>query len=391
VLLVACGDGSVVLTPPLEKVDGNSRTLAVPLGPRSIVPGKGLTFALCAASKDPMRASCLGTVRMMSSTTSAYPDSAEGLTPSDLASIYGYSAPADQSSTSEVIGIVVAYDNAAAESDLATYRSYFNLPACTTANGCFEKLGASQTRTADIRRAPLSVSANPTTTISGWAAEADADIEAASAVCANCKIVLSEAATDNLSDLANAVSAAVSAGATVVNASFGAPEDASQSSLESAFEPAPVKVVAAAGDSAGDVLFPASATNVISVSGTTLNVSGSSVSQSLWSGSGGGCSAVFAAPSYQPGWCSNRSVADIAAVADPNTGLAFYDSAVGGWEIVGGTSISAPIVVGMFALSGDTSSGSGAQRLYAHRRQYLQVSGAGNLDGLGTPKSLSAF
>jgi len=391
-----------VLTPPVEKTSGSSsgssagssnatQTLAAPLGPRSIVPGKGMTFAACAPSRDPMRAACLATVRMMNSTTSAFPDSADGLTPSDLASIYGYAAPSNQNSTSQVIGIVVAYDNPAAESDLAAYRSYFNLPACTTANGCFEKLGASQTTSADVRRSPFSVSANPTTTISGWAAEADADIETASAVCSNCQIILSEAATDNLSDLANAVSAAVSAGATVINASFGAPESSSQGSLESAFEPAPVKVVAAAGDSSGDVLFPSSATNVISVTGTTLNVSGSSVSQSLWSNSGGGCSAVFAAASFQPGWCSNRSVADIAAIADPNTGLAFYDSAIGGWEIVGGTSISAPIVAGMFALSGDTSYGSGAQRLYAHHRQYLQVNGAGNLDGLGTPKSLSAF
>jgi subtilase family serine protease len=379
------------LTPPLASVDYASRTLTAPLGPKSIVPGKGATFALCAPTHDPLRAACLGNVRMMSSTTSAFPDSASGLTPSDLASIYSYPAPADQSATSQVIGIVVAYDNASAESDLATYRSYFNLPPCTTANGCFKKLGAAQTTKANVRRSPFSVSANPASTISGWAAEADADIETASAVCTNCKIVLSEAATDNLSDLANAVGAAVSAGATVVNASFGAPENASQSSLEPAFEPAPVKVVAAAGDSAGDVLFPSSATNVIAVAGTTLNVSGSSVSESLWSNSGGGCSAVFAAASFQPGWCSNRSVADVAAVADPNTGLAFYDSAIGGWEIVGGTSVSAPIVTGIFALSGDTGSGSGAQHLYARRLNYFAVNGAGNLDGLGAPKGVAAF
>jgi len=329
---------------------------------------------------------------MMNTTTSAFPDSVNGLTPSDLASIYGYTPPASQAPTSAVVGIVVAYDNASVESDLATYRSYYKLPPCTTANGCFKKIGASGTTAATFRtRTPDSVSANPTTTISGWAAEADADVETVSAVCANCKIVLSEAATSNLSDLANAVSAAVSAGATIVNASFGAPESSSQTSLESAFEPAPVKLVAATGDNGPAELFPAAATNVVAVSGTTLSVSGTTVTENLWSNSGGGCSAVFTRPAWQPGWCANRSIADVAAVADPNTGIAFYDSALNGWNIVGGTSISAPIITGMFAQSGDTQAGTGASRLYTHPGSYVQVGGAGYVDGLGAPTGLAAF
>jgi hypothetical protein len=38
------------------------------------------------------------------------------------------------------VAIVDAYDDPNAESDLATYRSQFGLPACTTANGCFRKI-----------------------------------------------------------------------------------------------------------------------------------------------------------------------------------------------------------------------------------------------------------
>jgi subtilase family serine protease len=392
--LAGCG-GTVIPEPPSNK-SLTSRTLGAPLGPHSIVPGAVSAVSLCPASSNPLQASCLGSVRMMSTTTSAFPDSVNGLTPADLASVYGYPAPGLQGPTGATIAIVVAYDNANAEADLAVYRSYFGLPACSSASGCFQKVGAAapaSSTSTDARRAAsrYSVSAHPTSTASGWAAESDADLEIASAVCSNCQIVLSEAASNNIYDLANAVSAAVAAGATVINASFGATESTSQTSLESAFEPAPVKVVAASGDSARQVLFPADATNVIAVSGTTLNVSGTTVSQSVWQNSGGGCSNVFARASYQPGWCANRSIADIAAVADPNTGLAFYDSGYGGWGIIGGTSVAAPIVTGMFALSGDTVAGSGAQQLYARAGQYLQVSGAGNIDGLGSPNGLAAF
>src|SRR5439155_11700690 len=66
-----------------------------------------------------------------------------GWTPQDLWS--AYALPASQLGAGKVVGIVDAYDNPNVESDLAYYRSYFGLPACTTANGCFRKL--SQTRT----------------------------------------------------------------------------------------------------------------------------------------------------------------------------------------------------------------------------------------------------
>ena len=388
-LLAGCGGGSVALMP---QGPSSSRTLAAPLGPTSIVPASGVTYAMCAPSTSARRASCLGQIRMTSTTTSAFPDSVDGLTPSDLASIYGYTTPASQATTTAVIGIVVAYDNANVESDLATYRTKFGLPACTTANGCFTKLGASATTAADVAtRTPQSVSAHPESTVTGWAAEADADVEAASAVCANCKIVLSEAVTDNLSDLASAVAVAVSKGATIVNASFGAPEASTQTSMESSFEPSGVRVVAAAGDGGPAALFPASATNVIAVAGTTINVSGTTVSESLWSSSGGGCSAVFAKASFQPAWCGKRSIADVAAVGDPNTGLAFYDSALSGWGIVGGTSISAPIIAGMYALSSDISAGNGARAMYTNASHFVQTTTTGNLDGLGTPSGLKAF
>jgi hypothetical protein len=396
--LAGCG-GAIEPTPKALAPQGAAtRVLREPLGPRSIVSGGRAAVTLCPATSDSSQASCLGSARMMTSLTSAFPDSVDGLTPADLSSIYGYPAPGLQPSNSPVVGVVVAYDNANAESDLSVYRSYFGLPACTSGNGCFQKVGAaapsqsnSQSSDAKGKAVRFSVSAHPASTSGGWAAESDSDVEIVSAVCGNCQIVLAEAASNNINDLAAAVNAATGAGATVINASFGANESPWQTNLESAFEPAPVKVVAAAGDSAGQVLFPADATNVIAVAGTTLNVSGTTMSQSLWQNSGGGCSRVFAAPPYQPGWCTNRSIADVAGIADPNTGLAFYDSGMGGWGIIGGTSVAAPVITAMLAMSGDAVAGSGAQPLYRTPGQYMQVGGAGTIAGLGLPIALAAF
>ena len=84
-----------------------------------------------------------------------------------------------------------------------------------------------------------------------------------------------------------------------------------------------------------------------------------------------------------------RSVVDIAAVADPSTGVAVYDSTLsgtsGGWATFGGTSVSAPIITGMIALSGHTQGSVGAQRLYAAASSnFLKITSGSN----GTCKAL---
>jgi kumamolisin len=93
---------------------------------------------------------------------------------------------------------------------------------------------------------------------------------------------------------------------------------------------------------------PASGPNFVAVGGTslTVNSNGNYVSETAWSGSGGGVSIEFAEPSYQVGVVgassSGRNVPDVAAVADPNTGDAFYFA--GAWSgPIGGTSWSCPI------------------------------------------------
>lgn len=354
--------------------------------------------------------------------TTLYPDSVNGLTPNDLSSLYAYPQPNQQGSAgaNQTVAIVVAYDYAAAESDLAVYRQKFGLPPCTTGNGCFRKIGAAATAITSPLGTPSSVSANPTSPgMLGWAAETDTDLDVVSAVCPNCKIVLAEAASDTLSDLTNAVSAALAAKVGVVSLSFGAPE----TSLVSQFSPvfanlSHVKIVAAAGDWGYGVYFPASDANVIAVGGTSLSVVGSTVVETAWSGTGSGCSTVYAKSSWQntpSNGCPMRNVVDVAAVADPATGVAVYDSTLfgttGGWSTFGGTSVSTPIIGAMYALSGwATGEQTGAQWMYDHPSSFLPVTSGSNgtctpgylctagpssnyngPTGLGIPQGLSGF
>src|SRR5205807_1373634 len=79
--------------------------------------------------------------------------------------------------------------------------------------------------------------------------------------------------------------------------------------------------------------------------------------ETAWSGAGSGCSSYIPKPAWQSDTgCSRRTVADVSAVADPNTGVSVYDSyayqGVSGWMVFGGTSVASPIVASVDALAG---------------------------------------
>jgi hypothetical protein len=94
-----------------------------------------------------------------------------------------------------------------------------------------------------------------------------------------------------------------------------------------------VAVTASSGDGGFGVEFPAVSPFVTGVGGTSLvrDDSARGWSETAWSGAGSGCSTVEGKPSWQTdGGCGNRTVADVSAVADPNTGVAVFDSNNGG-------------------------------------------------------------
>jgi subtilase family serine protease len=299
-----------------------------------------------------------------------------------------------------------------------------SLPACTTANGCFRKVnqygGASPLPAPDF----------------GWAEEISLDLDTVSATCPNCNILLVEANSPQDSDLAAAVdTAAASPGVVAISNSYGGSESDTTHSLSSHFNHPGKAVVAGAGDAGYGVSWPASSAYVTAVGGTTLRRSSNSRgwSETAWSGTGSGCS------SNEPkgGWqkdtgCSNRTIADVSAVADPASGVAVYDSfnscpadfinqlvcnlliTLGlkqgalGWVQVGGTSLSTPIIASVYALAGNTAGINYSSYPYSHTSSLFDVTAGSNgtcggsylctavlgydgPTGLGTPNGVGAF
>src|SRR5262249_55644333 len=149
---------------------------------------------------------------------------------------------------------------------------------CTTANGCFRKLNQVGTQ------------GNYPVADSGWAVEISLDVQAAHAICQNCKIVLVEASTTSVSDIGIAENSAVAAGATILSNSLGGDEFGSD---PAAFNQPGKVVIAASGDDGYGVSWPASSPHVIAVGGTSLvvNPSGGYQSETAWANGGSGCSA----------------------------------------------------------------------------------------------------
>ncbi|MCT9077212.1 S53 family peptidase [Streptomyces fulvoviolaceus] len=282
-----------------------------------------------------------------------------GYGPSDLQSAYGLTSAASSNGSGETIAIVDAYNDPNAEADLAKYRTYYGLSACTTANGCFKKVS----QTGSTTSLPSSDS--------GWAEEISLDLDMASAVCPNCNITLVEAKSATMANLGTAVNEAVTLGAKYVSNSYGGSESSSDTSYDSSYFNHPgVAITVSSGDDAYGTEYPAASKYVTAVGGTSLSTSSASRgwTEKVWyqtnsdgsvSGPGSGCSTNDAKPSWQTDTgCTKRTIADVSAVADPATGVSVYDSygVTAGWYTFGGTSASAPIIAGVYALAGTPGS-----------------------------------
>ncbi|HKB29816.1 MAG TPA: S8 family serine peptidase [Streptosporangiaceae bacterium] len=304
------------------------------------------------------------------------------------------------------VAVVDAYDNPDAESDLATYRRTYGLPACTTANGCFRK--------ADQYGGRAYPSAD-----SGWAAEISLDLDMVSAICPHCRILLVEASSAYISDLGAAVNQAVRLGAKYVSNSYGAGESPADAGYDRQYFNHPgVAVTASAGDGGYATSYPAASRYVTAVGGTSLRQSGTArgFTETVWGnmgsgGTGSGCSAYDAKPAWQTdSGCAARTATDVSAVADPDTGVAVYDTyQAGGWSIYGGTSASSPIIAAAYALAGPPAAGTYPSAYpYAHASALHDVTAGSNGScspaylcpartgfdgptGLGTPDGYTAF
>jgi subtilase family serine protease len=267
-----------------------------------------------------------------------------GYGPADLQSAYNLSATAGGGAT---VAIVDAYNDPTAASDLALYRSTFTLPPCTTTSGCLRQV--SQTGGSRLPR-----------TNAGWATEISLDLDMVSAACPSCKILLVEASSASFTNLGAAVNYAATQGVAAISNSYGGSDTAQLS----AYDHSGIAITASSGDGGYGVEAPASFGSVVGVGGTSLNRNSAMSrrwAETAWSGAGSGCSAYNAKPSWQTSatLCSRKAVADVSAVADPNTGVAVYDTTPyqgrTGWQVYGGTSVASPIIASVFAMAGKTA------------------------------------
>ena len=273
-----------------------------------------------------------------------------GLSPSTIESAYSFST-STTAGAGQTVAIVDAYDDPTAESDLGVFSAQYGLPACTTANGCFTKVN--QTGGSKLPR-----------TDSGWALEISLDIQWAHAIAPGAKILLVEASSNSNANLYAAEDYAKSHAGYVSN-SWGGSESSGESANDSHFVQPGVSFFVSAGDAGLPAEYPSASPNVISVGGTTLNFSGSTLtSETGWSSGGGGCSSYETANAAQAAFSGyaqvncggKRATPDVSLDADPASGVSVYDSTryqgQSGWFKVGGTSASSPMWAARSADSG---------------------------------------
>jgi subtilase family serine protease len=336
-----------------------------------------------------------------------------GYGPRDIQAAYGLSGA---NARGRLVAVVDAFDDPKAAADLAVYRRTYGLPPCTSANGCFRKVNGN----GNARPLPARDY--------GWATEISLDLDAVSAACPSCHILLVEAAGPVPDALAAGVDTAVRLGAVAVGNSWGGTESRPVVALDPHMRHPGVAITVASGDRGFQVAWPASSPYVTSVGGTSLRRASNSRgwTETAWSGSGSGCSQYEPKPSWQHDTgCRRRTVADVAADADPTTGLGIYDTfnncllsvlcdaqiaaghaeGLDGWAKAGGTSLAAPLIAAVYALAGNREA---APYAYAHAGSLNDVRSGSNGScggsylctarrgydgptGLGTPHGLGAF
>jgi hypothetical protein len=268
-----------------------------------------------------------------------------GYGPPDLRDAYKITT---MGSSSTIVAVVDAFGYDNAETDLGIYRANYGLPACTTANGCFKKMNwKGQQKNYPAQNI-------------GWAQESALDLDMASAMCPNCQIWLVEGKTSSLPHLAEAVDKAAELGAHVISNSYSGGDGERTNDYDSSYTHPGIAVTVSSGDGGYGAGYPASSPHVTAVGGTHL-VRGSNDrgwSEQVWTGAGSGCSQTHAKPTWQHDvGCKYRTVSDVSAVADPGTGVAVYgpgNNGVSGWFVIGGTSVSAPLIGGVYGANGGT-------------------------------------
>lgn len=263
-----------------------------------------------------------------------------GFTPTDVQAAYNLKG---LSSHGRTVAIVDAYGYSNLAKDLAAYRSHYDLPKCTVRSGCLTIMDQHG-------------GTNYPPDNSGWDLEQALDVDAVSAACPDCKILVVQAKSASVHNLGIAVNqAARQSGVAAISNSYIGHDRTNRS----AYNHRGIAVTAASGDGGWQGgQYPAEDSHVVAVGGTSVTADGSrrGYSETVWGGAGSGC----ASETNQPKWqqdintgCKTRAVSDVSAAANPGAGglIIYYN---GQFQQVGGTSEASPIIASVYALSGNT-------------------------------------
>jgi subtilase family serine protease len=330
----------------------------------------------------------------------------QGLTPKEIES--AYRLPVSRQSH-QTVAVSIAYNTPHLAYYLRVYRNYFGLPPCTVKSGCFRV----------VNQDGGSKNLPPSGRLSGWDLEVTLDVSMISVACPHCHILVVEANNANLGPLGKTERTAARLGAQVISNSYGQPENGLAMTYAHYYRPKHHTVVVASGDNGFTTAnFPANLATVTAVGGTELARSNDPRGwrEKVWNNSIGagssGCSAYVPRPSWQHRvQCPGRTIADVAAVA---WNVPIYNKAWGGWITVGGTSVAAPLIAGIYGLAGNGDKVT-TKTLYQHPRSFYHIGTGNNAwglspklrcgddylcvatpgynapTGLGTPHGISAF
>ena len=291
-----------------------------------------------------------------------------GLTPKEIKQ--AYRLPVGRLSD-QTVAVSIAFNTPHLAEYLAKYRQTFGLPPCTTASGCFRVVNQYGNRSP--KKLPVSGVG------SGWDIEVTLDVSMISVACPHCKILVVEANNDSARNLARTDDTAATLGAEVISNSYGIRENGNSIESAKSYDHPGHTIVVAAGDLGFTAAeFPADLTTVTAVGGTELARARTARGwrEQVWyapmlpAAGGSGCSAYVA----KPGWqhdpdCLDRTIADVSAVA---ANIPIYNRANGGWLTVGGTSVAAPLVAGIYALAGNATT-IPLGYAYSHRRFLFDI------------------
>jgi hypothetical protein len=334
--------------------------------------------------------------------------SVAGWGPAELQAAYNI-VDAAKNNPGGTVALIEAGGNPNLNSDLKVYRKEFGLPPCTLGNKCLRILNQHGSK------GPLPP------VINQWLAEQSLDVDMVSANCPNCKIVVIQASSNLYT--AEQVGSRLQPPPAAMSNSWGGAEYPQQIRATAViFNHPGIAITASTGDTGYGVIFPSTSPNVTAVGGTSLFAAkgGRGYTEKVWGGAGSGCSQFSKTAKWQLpieqqlGGCTNRIAADVSYIADPNTGVAVYETIPGdgeapGWQVWGGTSTGAPAIAAIYALAGNTGGVKvPASLAYANPGSLFDITTGSNGScspaylctgetgydgptGLGTPNGLGAF